>query len=113
MKCTKDNDYRPNKVYTTFDEGHLEVSFKKNIRDYRIQCQTVERRSFDVDESYCLKNIVENIKYLDLREYAFPLFKFIIHQMSLKKFVGFWDYLSFFTAHLDTPLAVELLEQNI
>lgn len=108
-----DDEFQPTQFFTTFDESKKKsVAFTKNIRQYYQECVNTDLRGYDIDEGDRFGDIPIAIKYLDMREFAIPMFRYLVREVSIKDFALFWQLIQFFTSYINTPKLIELLKQS-
>lgn len=108
-----DSEFQPNSFYTTFDETEKKkVSWTKTIRKYYTECVNTDLRGYDIDEGDRFSSIPTAIKYLDMREFAIPMFKYLIREVQIKEFSLFWQFIQFFVSYIHTPKLIELLRDS-
>eukprot|EP01084_Bolivina_argentea_P311670 539514_1 len=108
-----DIEFQPSSFYTTFDETQKKaIKYTKNIRKYYRECVSTDLRGYDIDEGDRFSNIPIEIKYLDQREFAIPMFKYLIREVQIKEFNLFWEIIQFFTSYIDTPKLISLLAES-
>jgi len=107
-----DGEFRPLQFYTTFDESQKsKVKWTRNIRKYYRECVNTDLRGFDIDEGDRFEQIPVAIKYLDMREFAIPMFHFLMRSVQIKDFPLFWQLIKFFTSYINTPKLIRLLKE--
>ena len=110
-----DDEFQPNNFYTTFDETERKkrnIQYTKTIRKYYRECVNTDLRGYDIDEGDRFSKIPIAIKYLDMREFAIPMFKYLIREVQIKEFNLFWQFIQFFISYIHTPKLIELLRES-
>ena len=81
------------------------------FREYYQECVATDLRGYDIDEGDRFSLIPQSIKYLDQREFAIPMFHFMMRQVDVKEFNSFWQFVMFFASYIPTPKLVNLLKE--
>lgn len=106
------DDFRPQHFETTFDESMVnKVKWRKTIRHYFSECVLTDLRGYDLDEGDRFAAIPQSIKYLDQREFAVSLFRFVMEAVAVKEFYAFWQFVMFFGSYIPTPKLILLLKE--
>merc|ERR1719474_1148185 len=107
-----DAEFRPTSFWTTFDEGQKKrVKYRDTIRAYYQECVNTDLRGYDIDEGDRFSLIPQAIKYLDHREYAIPMFHYMLREVQVKEFNSFWQFVMFFASYISTPKLIALLRE--
>ena len=107
-----DEEFEPNSFFTTFDETvKKKVEWRETIRSYYKECVNTDLRGYDIDEGDRFASIPQAIKYLDQREFAVPMFRWLMRSVQIKEFSLFWALLSFFSSYIHTPKLLLLLKE--
>ena len=108
------DDFRPQRFETTFDESMADkVKWRRTIRHYFSECVATDLRGYDLDEGDRFAAIPQSIKYLDQREFAVPLFRFVMEAVAVKEFYAFWRFAMFFASYIPTPKLMLLLKEYV
>ena len=93
------------------NQHNLIFCFASFLREYYQECVATDLRGYDIDEGDRFSLVPQSIKYLDQREFAIPMFHFMMRQVDTKEFNSFWQFCMFFASYIPTPKLMVLVHE--